>query len=97
MRHGIEKGPAIAEAPLQLIAGAETSSTVIRSTMGCLMTSPQVYQRLKVHINEAVQSGAASSPITMDEAKRLPYLQVSGQHFRPNRLLYKVRRQIVLT
>lgn len=78
MRHGIEKAPAIAEVPLQLIAGAETSSTVIRSTMGCLMTAPQVYQKLKAHINEAIQSGAASSPITVDEAKRLPYLQVSS-------------------
>jgi len=78
MRHGIQKGPAIAEAPLQLIAGAETSSTVIRSTMSFLMTSPQVYQKLKLQINEAIQAGAASSPITVEEAKRLPYLQVSS-------------------
>lgn len=80
MRHGIQKGPAIAEAPLQLIAGAETSSTVIRSTMGFLMTTPRVYQKLKSHINETIQAGAASSPITVEEAKKLPYLQVSGNH-----------------
>ena len=78
MRHGIEKGPAIAEAPLQLVAGAETSSTVIRSTLSYLMATPRAYQKLKVNINEAIQSGAASSPITVEEAKKLPYLQVSG-------------------
>lgn len=77
MRHGIEKGPAIAEAPLQLVAGAETSSTVIRSTMGYLMTSPRIYQKLKEHIQDAIQAGVASSPITVEEAKTLPYLQVS--------------------
>lgn len=77
MRHGIEKGPAIAEAPLQLVAGAETSSTVIRSTMGYLMTSPRIYQKLKEHIQDAIHAGVASSPITVEEAKTLPYLQVS--------------------
>lgn len=77
MRHGIEKGPAIAEAPLQLVAGAETSSTVIRSTMGYLITSPRIYQTLKEHIQDAIQAGVVSSPITVDEAKALPYLQVS--------------------
>lgn len=86
MRHGIQKGPAIAEAPLQLIAGAETSSTVIRSTMGFLMTTPRVYQKLKSHINETIQAGAASSPITVEEAKKLPYLQAvlsEGIRMRP--------------
>lgn len=83
MRHGIELGPAIAEAPLQLIAGAETSSTVIRSTMSYLISSPKVYQKLKEHIHDAIQSGMASSPITMEEAKRLPYLQVSGNGLDP--------------
>ncbi|KAI3390453.1 hypothetical protein diail_9634 [Diaporthe ilicicola] len=95
MRHGIQKGPAMAEVPLQLIAGAETSSTVIRSTMGYLMTSPQVYRKLKDHINDAIQAGAASSPITVEEAKRLPYLQAviaEGIRMRPPALYghYKV-------
>lgn len=94
MRHGIEKGPAIAEAPLQLVAGAETSSTVIRSTMGYLMTSPHVYRRLKEHIQDAIQAGAASSPITVEEAKRLPYLQVRGHNSGPS---IKNRGRDVLT
>lgn len=81
MRHGIEKGPAIAEAPLQLVAGAETSATVIRSTMGYLLTSPRIYQKLKQHIQDSIQAGAASSPITVEEAKKLPYLQVSRNAF----------------
>ncbi|POS79186.1 cytochrome P450 [Diaporthe helianthi] len=86
MRHGIQKGPAIAETTLQLIAGAETSSTVIRSTMGLLMTTPRVYQKLKVLINETIQAGEASSPITVEEAKKLPYLQAilsEGIRMRP--------------
>ncbi|KAG6364318.1 hypothetical protein INS49_005918 [Diaporthe citri] len=86
MRHGIEKGSAIAEVPLQLVAGAETSSTVIRSTMCFLMTSPRAYQKLKEHIQDAIQTGVASSPITVEEAKKLPYLQAvvaEGIRMRP--------------
>jgi hypothetical protein len=80
MRHGIQKGTAVAEAPLQLIAGAETSSTVIRSTLSFLMATPRAYNKLKEQINEAIESGAASSPITVEEAKKLPYLQVSSNN-----------------
>ncbi|KAK2595740.1 hypothetical protein N8I77_013765 [Diaporthe amygdali] len=86
MRHGVEKKSAIAEAPLQLVAGAETSSTIIRSTMGYLMTSPRVYQKLKEQIQDAIRAGVASSPITVEEAKKLPYLQaviVEGIRMRP--------------
>lgn len=78
MRHGVPRETAIAEVPTQLIAGAETSSTVIRSTMIHLMMTPRAYQRLKKENKDAVDSGAASSPITLAEAKKLPYLQVSA-------------------
>lgn len=42
------------------------------------MMTPRVYQSLKQTIRQAVASGDISSPITIAEAKRLPYLSVSG-------------------
>jgi hypothetical protein len=42
-----------------------------------LMTTPTVYQKLKKEITNGIQGGQISSPIKSEEAKRLPYLQVS--------------------
>lgn len=60
-----------------IIAGSDTTASVIRITMLYLMTCPQVYAKLKAEIEDAVRDGRASSPISFDEAKKLPYLQVS--------------------
>lgn len=60
-----------------IIAGFENTSSVIRSTMLYLMTTPQVYHRFKKEVMQAVQDGQVSTPITFEEAKRIPYLQVS--------------------
>lgn len=59
-----------------LAAGSDTTGSVIRNTMLHLMTSPQHYRKLKETISRAVREGSASSPIKLEEAKRLPYLQV---------------------
>lgn len=40
------------------------------------MATPRVYYKLKDEIKQAVASGV-SKPISVDQAKRLPYLQVS--------------------
>lgn len=95
MRHGVTKDKAIAESGVQLVAGAETSSTVIRYTILHLLTTPRVYQKLRKEIADAIAAGTASSPIRLEEAKRLPYLQAvifEGIRMRPPGLYghYKV-------
>lgn len=64
-----------AEGLFALVAGSETTASVIRVTMLCLMSSPPIYYKFKEMIREAVASGAVSSPITVAEARKLPYLQ----------------------
>lgn len=59
---------------VQIIAGSDTSSAVIRGTMLHIMTTPHVYARLKTEIRLAVEAGI-SSPITYAEALKIPYLQ----------------------
>jgi cytochrome P450 len=59
-----------------IIAGFENTSSVIRTTMLYLMTTPAVYKRFKEEVMQAVREGRASSPITFEEGKRIPYLQV---------------------
>ncbi|KAI4592647.1 hypothetical protein KJ359_010549 [Pestalotiopsis sp. 9143b] len=58
-----------------IIAGSDTTASVIRITMLYLMTCPQVYRKLKDEIGAAIREGKASFPIQQDEAKKLPYLQ----------------------
>jgi cytochrome P450 len=47
----------------------------MRSTLLSLVSNPRVYSRLVQEIDDAIACGAISSPITEEEAKRLPYLQ----------------------
>ncbi len=58
-----------------IIAGFENTASVIRTAFLYLMTNPRVYRKLKEVIAEAVREGRVSSPITHEEAKRIPYLQ----------------------
>ncbi|KAM7216245.1 cytochrome P450 [Rhypophila decipiens] len=76
LRHGITRYQCEAEGVLQITAGSDTTSNVIRATMLYLATTPTAYRRLQQEVDEAVKSGKASSPIiTSAEAKALPYLQ----------------------
>lgn len=59
-----------------IIAGSDTTASAIRVTMLHIMTCPQVYNKLKEEIRDAVIGGKVSSPIKFEEAKGLPYLQV---------------------
>lgn len=78
MRHGMSQRECEAEGLLALVAGSETSSSVMRATMLCLMSSPTIYYKFKKMVREAIDAGTVSSPITASEAKNLPYLQVSA-------------------
>ncbi|KAK0613274.1 cytochrome P450 [Immersiella caudata] len=75
LRHGITRHQAEAEATLQIIAGTDMTSNIIRSTMLFIATSPRIYARLQSEIESVVSSGAASTPITYAQTKTLPYLQ----------------------
>lgn len=76
MKHGLSQTECETEGLFMIIAGTETTASVIRSALIHAMTCPPVYQRLKDEINVAVQEGSVSKPITFQEAKKLPYLQV---------------------
>lgn len=76
IRAGLEPGPCVSEALVAMIAGKDTTAAAIRMTMLCLMTNPRVYTKLKGIISEAIRDGKASNPITQQEARKIPYIQV---------------------
>ena len=77
MRHGLSKGQCETEGLSMVIAGSDTTASVMRITMLHIMSVPRVYQKFKAEIANAVRKGV-SSPITVEEAKKIPYLQVSS-------------------
>jgi len=65
-----------AEAYLQIIAGSDSTTTVLRSTLFLLVGHPTAYSKLRSEIDTAVRDGRASYPVmTYAEALKLPYLQ----------------------
>lgn len=57
------------------VAGSDTTSTSVQSTLLCIVTNPRVYDTLKSEILGAVTKGQVSNPIRDTEAKQLVYLQ----------------------
>lgn len=78
MQHGLSKQQCQAEVLLMILAGSDSTSGVIRSTMLALSTNPRVYKTLQEEIDEAIRKRKISNPITVAEAKALPYLQVGN-------------------
>jgi cytochrome P450 len=60
---------------LLLSAGAETTTTVIRNIFMHTVATPTVYNKLKDELRTAIRGNRISSPVTIAEAKQLPYLQ----------------------
>lgn len=59
-----------------IVAGSETTASVIRVTVLHILSAPTVYNSLKHEVQEAIKDGRVShQPIKIEEAKRLPYLQ----------------------
>ncbi|KAH8676209.1 cytochrome P450 [Xylariales sp. PMI_506] len=86
IRHGCTLKEIKVELFTQITAGSDTSATAMRTTLMHLIGCPRAYSRLKAEIKQAIVSGAASNPITNDEAKALPYLQAviwEGLRMRP--------------
>lgn len=57
------------------MAGSDSTSTSVRSTLLAIISNHRIYQELKVEINTAVTELMVSYPICHTEAKQLPYLQ----------------------
>ncbi|KAI5858231.1 cytochrome P450 [Durotheca rogersii] len=75
IRRGMTRKECADEAMLQIIAGSDTTATVIRCTMLYIMATPRVYTRLKALVKDCVKRNEASTPITFEQAQKLPYLQ----------------------
>lgn len=76
MSQGLTQEQCESEALFMIVAGSETTASVIRVTVLHIMSAPLVYNRLKKEIKEALNDGrVAHQPIRIEEAKRLPYLQ----------------------
>lgn len=63
------------EGLFMIVAGAESTASAIRSILIHTMTTPRVYVKLKAEIKAALDGGMVSSPIQMEQALKLPYLQ----------------------
>lgn len=59
----------------QLPAGSTTTSAALHGIMLYLLSTPTAYSRLKSEITTGIRQGRISSPVTGDEARKLPYLQ----------------------
>lgn len=76
LSHGLTPDQCENEALFMIVAGSETTASVIRVTVLHIMSAPRVYNRLKQEIKEALSDGRVThQPIRIEEAKRLPYLQ----------------------
>jgi cytochrome P450 len=71
IRHGLTQDELESETLLQIIAGSDTTASGIRGTLLHLITSPDIYCKLRAEIDDAT----LSSPVQDIEAKGLPYLQ----------------------
>jgi cytochrome P450 len=72
---GLSQAQCEAEAFLQIIAGSDSTTTVLRSTMYLVVGTPDAYRKLQAEIRDADQCERISYPVALyDEAQRLPYL-----------------------
>ncbi|KAH7303915.1 cytochrome P450 [Stachybotrys elegans] len=75
MRHGMTREEARSEGPFLVLAGSDTVASVVRGTMLNILSNGPLYAKLKQVIATCVSGGQVSNPITLEEARRIPYLQ----------------------
>ncbi|KAF5003376.1 hypothetical protein F66182_16143, partial [Fusarium sp. NRRL 66182] len=75
LKQGMSPGQIDSELIIALVAGSDTTSTSVQSTLLSIITNPQVYNTLRAEIRGAVAGRNVSSPIQDSEAKQLVYLQ----------------------
>jgi cytochrome P450 len=73
---GLDQLQCEVEAALQILAGNDSTSTIIRCTLFQLAGNQLAYGKLKKEIDEAGEQGRLSSPVaSFAEAQKLEYLQ----------------------
>ncbi|AEO58713.1 hypothetical protein MYCTH_2306212 [Thermothelomyces thermophilus ATCC 42464] len=75
IRHGVTQQQCEVNTPFILVAGSDTTASAIRGTMLHLATTRHAYNKLRDEIDRAVAEGRISSPVTVEEAMKLEYLQ----------------------
>jgi len=76
MNHGLTQQQCEVESLLQILAGADSTATALRTTFLYILTSPPTYSKLREEINSAMDAGNANHPVIKDkQAKAMPYLQ----------------------
>ncbi|CAN9270111.1 unnamed protein product [Alternaria alternata] len=86
MAKGFTEEECQSEGLFLLLAGSESTANAMRSILVHTMSSPTVYNRLVAEIQNAVRAENVSYPITLEQARRLPYLQAiiyEGLRMRP--------------
>jgi cytochrome P450 len=72
---GLSQEQAEVESNVQILAGSDSTATVLRITLMFLIASPDAYAKLRTEIDDAVAAGNISHPVvTYAEAMKLPYL-----------------------
>ena len=80
IRHGLTQQECEVEALLQILAGADSTATALRTTFLFILSSPAAYRKLQEEIATAVDAGNVTFPIIRNtEAQALPYLQACIQ------------------
>jgi cytochrome P450 len=80
IRHGLTQQECEVEALLQILAGADSTATALRTTFLFILSSPAAYRKIQEEIATAVDAGNISFPIIRNtEAQALPYLQACIQ------------------
>jgi cytochrome P450 len=73
---GLTQQEAESESHLQIMAGSDSTSTVMRVTFMYIVANPVSYSKLLAEIEAAIDRGAVSHPVIKHaEALQLPYLQ----------------------
>jgi cytochrome P450 len=84
IRHGLSTKQCESEILAQLVAGSDTTANYLRVTLVLLATTPHVYTKLRAELDQASAEGRISNPITLAEARKLPYLEVSHRAVQPD-------------
>lgn len=80
IRRGLTQQECEVESLLQILAGADSTATALRSTMLFILTSPAACHKLQAEITDAVEKGLTTFPVVKQkEALALPYLQACIQ------------------
>ncbi|KIW24422.1 uncharacterized protein PV07_10136 [Cladophialophora immunda] len=76
VNHGLSQQECEVESLLQILAGADSTATALRTTFLYILTSPPTYSKLREEIAAAVDAGNIDYPvISNSQAQALPYLQ----------------------